>query len=63
MFSELPSFEGTVTCDYNKCKNNKNMSVMYIKYNTMGDLTGLQNYIVSRIGTESSIRGYKDGNN
>jgi len=58
----LPSVEDIVTCSNKKCTNQK-MSVMYLTYNTTGDLSDLQSYVSSRINTESSIYGYTDRNN
>jgi len=63
LLSGLPSVEDIVTCSNKKCRNNKKMSVMYLTYNTTGDLSDLQSYVSSRINTESSICGYTDGNN
>jgi len=45
------------------CKNNKKISVMYLTYDITEDLSELQTYVLSRVNTESSICGYKDGNN
>jgi len=63
MLGELPSVRELVTCSNKMCKNNKQISVMYLTYNTTGDLSELENYVLSRVNTESSICGYKDGNN
>lgn len=62
MLYELPSVEENVTCANIKCKNNKKISVMYLTYHTTGDLSDLQNFISTRINTETSICGYTDGN-
>lgn len=63
MLSELPSVEELVTCANKNCKNNKKISVLNLTYNTTGDLSELQNYVLSRINKESSICGYTDGTN
>lgn len=63
MLSELPTVEELVICSNKNCKNNKKISMMYLTYNTTGDLSELHNYVTSRVSTESSICGYTDGEN
>lgn len=63
MLGELHSAKELVTCSNKTCKNNKTISVMYLTYNTTGDLSELENYVLSRVNTDSSICGYKEGNN